>query len=75
MQAVIDKAKNSARGADRMGDGDVINVEFAKELIEEAYYSGVLTERGWFQRGNGSWSHEKDGLIHRTIADAVKTNF
>lgn len=31
----------------------------------------LLTMQGWYQRGNGTWSHENDGHKHRSIDAAV----
>jgi hypothetical protein len=30
-----------------------------------------LEKRGWYQRGNGMWSHEKDGHKHRTWEEVI----
>jgi len=54
MQSTIDKAEGSARGADRMGDQDVISISLAKDLIEEAYKSGIESVSIFLQNRNDS---------------------
>lgn len=34
----------------------------------------MLKSCGWFQRGNGAWSHIRDSYMHRTIMEALQIN-
>ena len=32
----------------------------------------TLIKYGWYERGNGTWSHEKDGHKHRAWDEAIR---
>lgn len=34
----------------------------------------MLLSCGWFQRGNGTWSHADDNYIHRSFPAAMQIN-